>query len=196
MFQPHQSLVWLSQILTISSLVLQPRRPAIWPTNSYVTQPPLGFVLLDRTSHPLATLCEGFWGQMEKLQRIKPGEVIEITRNQLMSTGHLLYFFKPYRYKQQRVDALRLKDDMELQPHEGCVVVVGTRAIGERRSTYYHHLTAPLGQKDLPPLLTRSSACSEEHHNVLLSAHSISSLGIILSTTPPTSPTLVSRSGI
>jgi len=112
-----------------------------------MTQPPPGFMLLDYTTHPLAGLCESFWGQIEKLEDIKPGDVIEIPCEPLESAGHQLYFFEQYRYMQERIDAFRLQDDMKPERREkGCVVVTGTQGIGERHSTYYLHLTVPLGK--------------------------------------------------
>jgi len=115
-------------------------------TTPPVTQPPQGFIPLEQShrTHPLASLCASFWGQTEKLDRIRPGNVIEITCEPLESTDSRFYFFEQYRYMQQRIDAVRLMDDLKPQRRERrSVVVVGTGGIGKGRSTYYHYLTVP-----------------------------------------------------
>ena len=98
--------------------------------------PPPGFSVFDQTYHPLAKLCESFWGQEDKIKDLEDGKPIEFSCNQLVPTRHRLHFFPQYSYLQKRIDWIRSREKSSGElVYKRSVVVLGTPGIGKRCST-------------------------------------------------------------
>ena len=81
---------------------------------------------------PLTQLCEGFWGQEDKIKELEDGKPVELNCEELMRTGYRLHLFPQYSYLQKRIDWIRGRaesDDKRM--HKRSVIVLGTPGTGK-----------------------------------------------------------------
>ena len=101
-------------------------------TESANAAPPPGFSVFDDTEHPLTELCEGFWGQEDKIKELEDGKPMELNCAELRRTRYRLHFFPQYSYLQKRIDWIRDQAESDGRlVHKRSVIVLGTPGIGK-----------------------------------------------------------------